>query len=204
MGRDNPILSLLSKAADLMLLNVMIIIGCIPIVTIGAAVTAGHFAALRIRRDEGKVFGDFCRSFKENFKQATAIWTGFLLIIVAVLAVLWFYGKKSISASVACVVVMLILYMLSLWVFPLLSRFVNTTGNTVKNAILLCVKHFFRTLIMLMAELLPVVALFVSLFNLPAIFLFGFSLPMYVNVLLYDKIFIALEREVMEHMGNNQ
>ncbi len=204
MGRDNPILSMLSKITDLILLNFLMLISCLPVITIGASITAGHFAALRIKRDEGSVFGDFCRSFKENFKQATVIWIGFLFAAVGILLVLWFFGKQSVVVSVVCMALFLILFMVSLWVFPVLSKFVNSTGNMVRNGALLSVRHLFHTLAMIAVSLLPVLALIVSLLTIPVILLLGISLPVYADALLYNKVFLALEQEVLEQANANE
>ena len=68
---DSPFMVVLSRIADLILINIFTLILCIPIVTGGAAITAGYYTLLKIRRDEDSgttklYFG----SFKENFKQA--------------------------------------------------------------------------------------------------------------------------------------
>ena len=75
LNLDSPLMRALSKMADLMWLNILTILCCIPIVTAGASFTAMHFVLLKIVRDEeGYITKDFFRSFKENFGQATVIW----------------------------------------------------------------------------------------------------------------------------------
>ena len=49
---DSPLMQFLNKVADLMWLNVLTLICCIPIVTVGPALTALHYMALKIARDE--------------------------------------------------------------------------------------------------------------------------------------------------------
>ncbi len=199
MREDNPIGSIFAKIADLVFLNMLILLGCLPIITIGASVTAGHFVALRIKRAEAKVFADFCRSYKENFKQATVIWLIFMAIAAGILAVLWFYGKERVFVSLAGLILLVLELLVSLWVYPVLSRFVNSTGNIIRNGAVLCFRHLFRTVVMLIGTLLPVLALVISLYSLPVIILCGLSLPVYISAQLYHRVFLPLEKEVEAH-----
>ena len=65
----------LSKVADMIILNILFLITCIPIFTIGASMTALYYVTLRmVSGEEGPVSKDYFRSFKQNFRQATVIW----------------------------------------------------------------------------------------------------------------------------------
>ena len=71
---DNKFFSMMSRVADLILLNVLCIICCIPIVTAGASITAMFYVTLKMVRDEESyIVKSFFKSFKENFKQALVI-----------------------------------------------------------------------------------------------------------------------------------
>ena len=72
---DSPLMQALSRVADIMLLNVLTFICCIPIVTAGASFTAMHYMCLKmVRNEETYLVRGFFKSFKENFGQATVIW----------------------------------------------------------------------------------------------------------------------------------
>ena len=76
---DGPIMRVLSKISDLLILNIITIICCIPIITAGAAFTAMHYCCLKlVRGKETSMTQDFFHSFKDNFKQSTIIWLIFL------------------------------------------------------------------------------------------------------------------------------
>ena len=78
---DNPVWRYIGKFGDLILLNVLWIVCSIPIFTIGASTTAVYYVTLKLVRDEdGYTFRSYFRSFKENFKQATAIWLLLLIL----------------------------------------------------------------------------------------------------------------------------
>ena len=78
---DSPLMRALTIISDLLWLNVLTVICCIPIVTIGASVTALHYLSLKIvRGEENHLTATFLRVFKENFKQSTLIWLIILFI----------------------------------------------------------------------------------------------------------------------------
>ncbi len=80
---DSPVMRFLGKVADLMILNLVTLVCCIPIVTIGASLTAMHYVLLKMVRDrECYIVRSFFKSFKANFKQATVIWLIILLVLV--------------------------------------------------------------------------------------------------------------------------
>ena len=47
---DSPVMVFLSKVANLMILNVLTIICCIPIFTAGAAITALYYVTIKMAR----------------------------------------------------------------------------------------------------------------------------------------------------------
>ena len=78
---DNPVWRFIGKFWDVLVVNLLWIICSIPIVTIGASTTAMYYVTLRLVRDEdGYTIRSFFKSFKDNFKQATAIWLIFLAV----------------------------------------------------------------------------------------------------------------------------
>ena len=90
MGRffniDSPIMVGLNKLADLIWLNILTFICCIPIITVGASITALNYVALKmVRNEEGYVTRSFFKSFKQNFKQATIIWLIMLLVAAIII-----------------------------------------------------------------------------------------------------------------------
>ena len=83
---DNKFFTVMGRVADLIMLNVVFLICCLPIVTIGASLTALHYVTLKMaRNEESYIIRSFFKSFKQNFKQATVI----NLIMLAVAAILY-------------------------------------------------------------------------------------------------------------------
>ena len=83
---DSMLMKTLSKIFDIGYLSIVFILFYIPVVTIGAALTALYYTTVKvIRRERGYVFQEFWRSFKLNFISATKMWIVELVIIVVML-----------------------------------------------------------------------------------------------------------------------
>ena len=195
---DNPLLNFMSKIVDLAMLNALTLVCCIPIATIGASITAAHYTALKMRRGESYIFQNFVKSFKENLKQSTVIWFIFVLFFVAeYLAFITLSNGSAGSAMTmqGCILgtsVFGVCFML--WAFPLQSKFVNKIGKTLCNAFVMTFKHLFRTILMLAVFVCPFLLNIKWLWGL---LLFGFSVPIYLSAVIYNKPFEKMEKVVL-------
>ena len=199
---DHPFLRLLSRIADLFVLNLMTLVLCLPIITIGASITAAHYTALKLHRGENYVMPNFWKSFKENFKQSTIIWMIFaLFFVVEYLAFITLSnGTSETDLTMQGVIVATGVFgvCFMLWVFPLQSKFVNKIPKTIYTSFIMTFIHIIRTVLLL--------ALFVLPFLLPAegfpvILLFGFSVPIYLSAMIYNKPFKKMEEIVLASFG---
>lgn len=193
---ENPVMRALSTTADLIMLNLLTILCCLPVVTIGAALTALNTAAIKIvRGEETAPVKDYFRAFRVNFKKGTVLGLIFLLVF-AVLIVDYLAAGNAVSIlrPVIAAIALLVL-MLGQYAFALLARYENTLRGTLKNALLLSIGYFPRTLGMaVFAAALWLLAIQFLRYGAPILFLFGFSLPCYVTILLLQKVFDNLEK----------
>lgn len=203
MGRlfdmNNKFFTFMSRVADLCILNVLCIIFCIPVITAGASITAMFYVTMKmVRNEEAYIVKGFFKSFKENFKQATVI--NLILIVVGVILYLDMHVAKAMPGSagqifhVIFVAFAIVYFVLTLYVYPVLARFYNSTGNTIKNALLMSIRHLPYTVVMVLIELCPLLLLFVKSFRLQStlfiLFLMvGFGLIAYCNSFFLAKIF---------------
>ena len=204
MGRlfdlDSPVFSFLSKMADLIYLNILAFICCIPIITVGASMTALNYVVLKmVRNEEGYITRSFIKSFKQNFKQATIIWL-MILAAVGILAgdafILRYSGLVFPSwLRIALTVVGVVLMFTLMHVFPVLSRFENNIKNTFKNSLFMGILTFPKTLLMMVCWIVPVIIAGFFLQALPIVFAFGISGPAFICALLYNKTFKRFEPE---------
>ena len=97
-----------------------------------------------IKNEETYIFRTYWKSFRENFKQATAIWLILLaVLIVLILDLLLVMRMPGTITYLRFVFLVLIFFeaMVLSYVFPVLSRFDNTVKNTIKNSILMAIRH---------------------------------------------------------------
>ena len=75
---DGPLMTALSRFADIVICNLMFVLFSLPVFTIGASLAALYTCTLQFvyeeDKDTGLVFRDFWLAFKRNFKQATILW----------------------------------------------------------------------------------------------------------------------------------
>ena len=167
---DSWFMQLISRFSSLAVLNLLFLCTCIPVFTIGAAVTALYDVVFRMDTDrEGKLFSTYFRAFVANFRQATPIWLLFLLLIAASCVNMVVFSNWGNSIGhvlfVIAVVILINLLLVLGYTFPLLSQFDNTKTNTLKNALLLSVANLPRTLIIAVINCFPWALMLVNFYS---------------------------------------
>ena len=204
---DGPLMQVLNKLADLLALSVLWLIGCLPVVTIGASTTALYYAVIKMIHGEGRVSSNFFKSYKQNLKQAIAV-----ELIMAVAGLILFIDFRYAFAmqgafaeflSIATFCMLIIYAALLSYLFPLLSRFYYTTGVLFKNAALIALLNLPYTIVILLLNLLPWLLFFLRVdwvFRLmPVIVFLVPGLTAYVNSLMFLRIFRKYTpKEVLE------
>ena len=202
---DSPLMQGLGKLADLMFLNILTLICCIPIFTVGAAWTALYYMTLKIVRDEEVYIArDYFKSFRQNLKQATAVWL--LQIFVTAILVLDYYlmyndEVKSgfpLVLQVMLMVVTVIAITTFMFVYPVMSKFENDLKHTLKNAFLMGVMQLPKVILMVILWIAPLVISVVAFQIFPLVVLFGMSLPAFTSSLMYNKFFQRMEDRMRE------
>lgn len=140
---DSRLMRALSKLFDIGYLSIVFIIFCIPVVTMGAALTSLYYTTVKvIRRDRGYVFQEFWHSFKSNFRQATILW-----VIELVVLVLLAYNLMVVTGFVSGIYLAMAILLVAVYcyAFPILSRFVLKNTDIIKMSIILVIKHIYFT-----------------------------------------------------------
>ena len=195
---ESPIMQFLSRIADLMVLNIVFLLTCIPIFTVGTAVTALYDTVFRMDTGrEGKMLATYFRSFRANFRQATLIWLVLLVFGIAtgvnMSQLSEIGGIFGYILLMATTLILVLLVMIASYAFPLLSQFDNTAKATAKNALLLSVGHLPRTVVLLVTNCFPWMFMLVNLYTFAEMSLlwlfFYFSAAAYFNSRLLTKVF---------------
>lgn len=196
--RSGKIYDGLSKIGDMFILNLIYVSSCIPVITIGASTTALYYTTLKMAENkESYVWRDYWKAFKMNLKQATAIWLvvfiGWAVIALDVLLAGGFGTQLGTVVAIMMVIAAVFLGVLSLYVFPLLARFDNTVMRTMKNAVLIAIRHLPSTVLILLIHAVPLLVAFVSIEafvkGFIVIMLFAASPLAYLESKLFVRIF---------------
>lgn len=190
---DNPVWAAIDTLGKIIILNILWMICSLPVITMGASTTALIYACLKLRHKEGYIIQNFFHSFKDNFKQATVIWL-IMLVIGAILAADMVLGNQSgttfgnimrIGAFVVAVPYSFVL----LYVFPVLSKFVNSVKQTFKYAFGLSLQNWKLTIVMLLLNVFVVWAnTTIFLINYLMLVL-GFASVAYICASYFERIF---------------
>jgi len=198
---DNPVMRFLSRLVDLVIVNVITLLYSLPVITAGGALTAMNYVLFHlVRGDETYLIRMFRKSFRINFKQG--IPEGLLaLAAVAVTAVdLWaLHGSGSRAATLMMIIITVIAVMIfvtCVYMFALQSRYENTVGGTILNAVRLAIANLPRSAGMALIWLIWILVLVYLNKAAPMFFLiYGVSLPGYMCAILYDRILEDLESD---------
>ncbi len=158
---DSPFFQFLCRVADLIIVNVLFLVCCVPVVTAGASLAAMTRVCQDIVLDASSgVVKSFFRAFRSNFKQATAAWLVMLVFVVSLvcdrLLIDAFLAGGLASALRALAAVLAVgCLALACWLFPLLVRYDNTLRQHTVNALILAVTKLPRTLLMTALAAIP-------------------------------------------------
>ncbi len=203
---DSRFMRAMSMLGDLLLLNLIFLICCVPIVTIGAASTALYTVAFRMARGtEGHVLGLFFRAFRQNFRRATGLWLLLLLAGGVAVVDIWIFAAFSgvlRLIEIPFVLLLIVALFTAGYAFPLLSQFENTVKGTLKNALALSLGYLPRTLVITALNVFPLVRLLYDPYlflNAGFIWAFlWFSAAAYLAAKLLEKVFAPYREEKKE------
>ncbi len=151
---DGKLFTTLSKIGDLLILNVLWLIGCIPVVTIGVSTASMYHCCIKcVRRDRSKIWKEFWRAYKLNLKQGIfgTLIVGALLYLATILygyaSVIieaGVYGNKETFYVIGMFVYTALVFSFASIFFPVLSRFSMKFWDLLKMSFLMSVRYIVR------------------------------------------------------------
>lgn len=198
---DSPLMRFLGRFADFMLLNLLFVFTSIPLVTLGASVTALNATAIKqVKGDDESLIADYFDAFKQNFRQSTAIGliAGGLLLVLAA----WYVVIDNLNINelfrlllwIAFSFVTFRVALMLLWVFPYHAVFADDIRTVFRNARLMSLRHLPSSLMMAVVLGLPIV---VTVFYPQFVgygllwLLVGFAALAYANATFFVRIFAS-------------
>lgn len=153
LNPDNALMITMAQISDCIFLSLFWLLGCVPVVTVGAATAALYDACVRAyRKGDKQSWQRFFKVYRDNLKTGVIPSLIFLVVFAGcgwLLIQVWnaaVTGSGSWMAfSAAAFLGIVILGILSV-LFPVLSRFENSIGGLLKNTVLLALTNLPRTL----------------------------------------------------------
>lgn len=155
LGPEGSIIYFMTKAGQVIILNIIWLVSCIPVFTIGTATTSFYYAMMKnIRRNRSYPVVEYIASFKRTFVSGSVlticigVWL-FLLYHLYEIAMLqpretgMFLSRIYIALAVVTLAVVI-------YLFPVLSRFTMRLTNMVKLSFVMAIRYIGFTLLMLL------------------------------------------------------
>ncbi len=182
---------------DLIVLNLLFLVCCIPVVTIGPAITALHYVTTKMAA---------------NFRQGVLMGIlfgaagGFLGYDIYLL---WHSGNFQNSIFKILIPVAAIAYMMTfVYAFPLLARFNNTVLGTIRNAFIMSVTSLPKTFSMLLligaSVALTLYTQTTLRYGLFLWFALGFSSIAYANAFVLNDVFMKCSEQYSSQINQEQ
>lgn len=198
---DSPFYRMVTKILQMIWLNMLWFICCLPLVTIGASTTALYYVTMKIvRNEDGYITKGFFKSLRLNFRQGTIIWgilagVGFILIQ----DYRYFSYMNVISGKIGSALLLIAYGLVAVMVFPVLAKFDNTVWNTLKTALYFAFRYLFSSVALLIMFCVVGYGFYTSVAVMLAFFLFGGALMAFAGSFLLRNIFDQYIREENEY-----
>ena len=177
----------LTLVTNLVCLNFLWLLCCLPVLTAGAATTALYSVIFQyITNQDNAVLKPFFRAFRENFLQTTPLWFLNLLVGLALGAEAFYLANSTQIWLKGIWGILLFIYAgASSYLYPLLARYDSPRKKALFNSFALSLRHLFSTVCVVILNALPLVLVLFA----PAVFwrtilwwtLAGFSVIGYFN-----------------------
>ena len=201
---DNFLMRFCEKVLDIVTVNLLFVVSCLPIVTIGVAKISLYQTIFEVKRSRRiPVFKIYIRAFKQNLKlglQLGLLELGIFLIIVVDLSLFW--GQTSLGFQLIkaiCLGILIFLTLVMLASYPIAARYDLTWKEVLQKGLLLVSFNFVWFFLMLAIILLIIMLLYLSGFTLvlggSAFLLFGFGLLAFCQAGLMEKLFAKYQAD---------
>ena len=195
---DNFLMRFCEKVLDIVTVNLLFVVSCLPIVTIGVAKISLYQTIFEVKSSRRvPVFKTYIRAFKQNLKlglQLGLLELGIFLISVVDLSLFW--GQTGLGFQLIkaiCLGILIFLTLVMLASYPIAARYDLTWKEALQKGLLLVSFNFVWFFLMLAIILLIIMLLYLSGFTLvlggSAFLLFGFGLLAFCQAGLMEKLF---------------
>ena len=159
---NSPWVQRFAMLTNLVCLNILWLVCCLPVFTAGAATSALHHTVFLYHNKEyDAVLRPFFRAFRANFKQSTLLFLPLLAALVLVVFDLVYLASYGIGTAVLFLLILAVLLLMGMLIhlFPLIARFDMNARALLRTAFSLTALHLPGTLTVIALLVLPVILL---------------------------------------------
>ncbi len=154
-GIDSSFTNIMGKFADIILVSILWIVCSLPLVTLVTSTSALYYAIVKgIRKERGTPTKEFLRFFRENWKGGLGLGIVYILLTVLVMAnfrAVFQMDRGTLIYEiyhVEALWVVLMFAFLSVFLFPVFSRFEYRTWECIKTSMFIAIRHTISSLLM--------------------------------------------------------
>ena len=202
LSPDSTFMYLMTKAGQIIILNILWFLSCIPVVTIGTATTSLYYAMVKnIRRNRSYPTTEYFSSFKRTLGSGSILTVGSLLWLFLLyylrMTALTTESETGVFLGRIYLALMLVTVAVLVYLFPVLSRFTMKLTEMIKLSFVMAVRYMGFTVIILAGTALLIWLMFYYL-PMPVIFILP-GLWCYVCTFMIEK---ALRKYMPAPSGN--
>ena len=204
---EAPIWKFMELFVELVKLNIIFLLTSLPIVTIGASITAMNSVCFKLREKRvGYIVDDYFNAFRGNFKNSTITWIVFLCYLVTLVMAInsraLNQGTIIMLGIASSMVLTVVIYALAMF-----ARFDNGLLDTIVTASLIGVvgiPYIIVIMLMMIALTMATFTTYLTMFiALPMWILFGFSTVGYISAVFYLRVFRRFtDNKYLEEIDN--
>lgn len=179
---DNFFMQICEKILDLITVNLLFLLSCLPLVTIGIAKLSLYQTLFEIKGNRRvKVIRTYTRIFRENWKQGLKL--GLLelaLVGISLFDLLLFRTQEALPFQVlkaVCFGIIIFTILLSLCVYPLAGKFLMSFRDLLQTSLVIVSLNFPWFFVMMAV----IAAILVIIYSSGFVLLLGFSLFAFIG-----------------------
>ena len=204
---EAPIWKFMELFVELVKLNIIFLLTSLPIVTIGASITAMNSVCFKLREKRvGYIVDDYFNAFRGNLKNSTITWIVFLCYLVTLVMAINSRALNQgtiIMLGIASSMVLTVV----IYAFAMFARFDNGLLDTIVKASLIGVvgiPYIIVIMLMMIALTMATFTTYLTMFiALPMWILFGFSTVGYISAVFYLRVFRRFtDNKYLEEIDN--
>ncbi|MGN0464984.1 MAG: YesL family protein [Lachnospiraceae bacterium] len=205
---ENPFFEFMGRVGDMILLNIVFLICCIPLLTIGASYTA-MYAVLLEWKEKKDIFiiREFFYYFKLNLRQKIKVGALFLITESILVFDILFLGKIGGNGFWSVIGVLigsftLLWLMITSYIFILMAIENLSIKNLVKKSFYEAIRNLPKTVCVIILNCIPIVCIILGTYFVgvvtPIYLVVGFSLTAYIVLLFLNPTGVFFENRIYD------